>query len=227
MTLSEDKSMAKCEYCNHTIYLDNRSEAEKEYERRSGLYKAEEEHEQREKKRLLKSKLLAVLIVFCILVVFFGIGLISYLLIPKAKPFDYIAISFEGMNGAGVPKVSLKKDDSPFTIEEFYIDYSKKTALSNGDQVKVTLTLKTKNYILKDNTKIFKVSGLLDCVHDAQKISPEAQKIIMDKSLALFKNNTLIPDYIDLSTIKRNGLYLRTDMKNNNFLLDVYEAHYG
>lgn len=230
---------AICEYCSNVVYVDERSDEQRSYELERGKYKAKAEYEDLQEKKASKRQFkrrmwvrLRMLIALLI-VVGVGIGVVScslhmYDSVKVISVFDYIDISFDGVNGSGKAEISLKDGIDDVLLTELKVSAEPKRGLSNGDRVKVSTygnvigdDLETMKRI-KAESKYFEVSGLTEYLQDANNLSSKNLEEIQSLSNNAFDRLSSHKDYANR---ERYGIYCCAGIKGN-YVYDVYKVSY-
>lgn len=94
---------------------------------------------------------------------------------PKANPFDYIEVSFEGTDGDGEVVIkTMSKDD----VDANRIDYdiSKMSDLIQGETISIVAD--SSEYRLTEKSKTYIVEGLDEYLKDINDIPEESLQLI-------------------------------------------------
>lgn len=239
MQYLKGEGKAICEYCGNVVYVDERSDEQRSYEFERGKYRAKAEYddlqEKKASKRQFKRKMLVKLrmLIALSIVVGIGIGVVScglhmYDSVKVTSVFDYIDVSFSGVNGSGKAEVSLKDGIDNVLLTELKVSAEPKRGLSNGDRVKVSTVgnvigddLDTMKRV-KAESKYIEVSGLTEYLQDANNLSGKNIEEIQTLSNNAFDRLSSHKDYANRG---RYGIYCCAGGKGN-FVYDVYRVSY-
>ena len=228
-----------CEYCGNIVYVDERSDEQRSYEFERGKYRAKAEYddlqEKKASKRQFKCRMLVKLrmLIALSIVVGIGIGVVScglhmYDSVKVTSVFDYIDVSFSGVNGSGKAEISLKDGIDDVLLTELKVSAEPKRGLSNGDRVKVSTVgnvigddLDTMKRV-KAESKYIEVSGLTEYLQDANNLSGKNIEEIQTLSSNAFDRLSSHKDYANRG---RYGIYCCAGGKGN-FVYDVYRVSY-
>ena len=228
-----------CEYCGNIVYVDDRSDEQRSYEFERGKYRAKAEYddlqEKKASKRQFKRRMLVRLrmLIALLIIVGVGIGVVScslhmYDSVKVTSVFDYIDISFDGVNGSGKAEISLKDGINDILLTELKVSAEPKRGLSNGDKVKVSTVgnvigddLDTMKRV-KAESKYIEVSGLTEYLQDANNLSDKNLQEIQTISSIAFDRLSSHKDYVNRG---RYGIYCCAGGKGN-FVYDVYRVSY-
>ena len=239
MQYLKGEGKAICEYCGNVVYVDDRSDEQRSYEFERGKYKAKAEYddlqEKKASKRQFKRRVWAKLrmLIALLIVVGIGIGVVScglhmYDSVKVTSVFDYIDVSFDGVNGSGQAEISLKDGIDDILLSELKVSVEPKRGLSNGDRVKVSTygnvigdDLETMKRV-KAESKYIVVSGLTEYLQDANNLSGKNLEEIQKLS-----NNTFdrLSSHKDYANRQRYGIYCCAGSKGN-YVYDVYKVSY-
>lgn len=176
-----------------------------------------------ENRHLNISKLIAFLIVASIFLVPASCVAVPYIFKPTVNPFDYISVTFDGIDGEGMARIELIKTDSRITsLDDFGVTISKEYNLCEGETVTVYTDTLTSPYWHTQNSKEYIVEGLELFLTDLNTIDENASELIEQKSLQILSGN--ISDTPQIQIDSHEKYYLLTDNKQSNLLYDVYEA---
>ena len=239
MQYLKGEGKAICEYCGNVVYVDDRSDEQRSYEFERGKYKAKAEYddlqEKKASKRQFKRRLWAKLrmLIALLIVVGIGIGVVScglhmYDSVKVTSVFDYIDVSFDGVNGSGQAEISLKDGIDDVLLSELKVSAEPKRGLSNGDRVKVSTygnvigdDLETMKRV-KAESKYIVVSGLTEYLQDASNLSGKNLEEIQSLSNNAFDRLSSSKNYANR---KRYGIYCCAGSKGN-YVYDVYKVSY-
>lgn len=228
-----------CEYCGNIVYVDDRSDEQRSYEFERGKYRAKAEYddlqEKKASKRQFKRRMLVRLrmLIALLIIVGVGIGVVScslhmYDSVKVTSVFDYIDVSFSGVNGSGKAEIALKEGIDDVLLTELKVSAEPKRGLSNGDRVKVSTVgnvigddLDTMKRV-KAESKYFEVSGLTEYLQDANNLSGKNIEEIQTLSSNAFDRLSSHKDYVNRG---RYGIYCCAGGKGN-FVYDVYRVSY-
>lgn len=228
-----------CEYCGNIVYVDDRSDEQRSYEFERGKYRAKAEYddlqEKKASKRQFKRRMLVRLrmLIALLIIVGVGIGVVScslhmYDSVKVTSVFDYIDVSFSGVNGSGKAEIALKEGIDDVLLTELKVSAEPKRGLSNGDKVKVSTVgnvigddLDTMKRV-KAESKYIEVSGLTEYLQDANNLSDKNLQEIQTISSIAFDRLSSHKDYVNRG---RYGIYCCAGGKGN-FVYDVYRVSY-
>ena len=228
-----------CEYCGNIVYVDDRSDEQRSYEFERGKYRAKAEYddlqEKKASKRQFKRRMLVRLrmLIALLIIVGVGIGVVScslhmYDSVKVTSVFDYIDVSFSGVNGSGKAEIALKEGIDDVLLTELKVSAEPKRGLSNGDRVKVSTVgnvigddLDTMKRV-KAESKYIEVSGLTEYLQDANNLSDKNLQEIQTLSSNAFDRLSSHKDYANRG---RYGIYCCAGGKGN-FVYDVYRVSY-
>ena len=239
MQYLKGEGKAICEYCGNVVYVDDRSDEQRSYEFERGKYKAKAEYddlqEKKASKRQFKRRLWAKLrmLIALLIVVGIGIGVVScglhmYDSVKVTSVFDYIDVSFDGVNGSGQAEISLKDGIDDILLSELKVSAEPKRGLSNGDKVKVSTygnvigdDLETMKRV-KAESKYIVVSGLTEYLQDVNNLSGKNLEEIQKLSNNAFDRLSSSKNYANR---ERYGIYCCAGSKGN-YVYDVYKVSY-
>lgn len=239
MQYLKGEGKAICEYCGNVVYVDDRSDEQRSYESERGKYKAKAEYddlqEKKASKRQFKRRVMVRLrmLIALIIIVGIGIGVVScglhmYDSIKVTSVFDYIDVSFDGVNGSGQAEISLKNGIDDVLLSELKVSAEPKRGLSNGDRVKVSTygnvigdDLETMKRV-KAESKYIVVSGLTEYLQDASNLSGKNLEEIQSLSNNAFDRLSSSKNYANR---ERYGIYCCAGSKGN-YVYDVYKVSY-
>ena len=239
MQYLKGEGKAICEYCGNVVYVDDRSDEQRSYEVERGKYKAKAEYddlqEKKASKRQFKRKMWVRLrmLIALLIIVGIGIGVIScglhmYDNVKVTSVFDYIDISFDGVNGFGKAEIALKDGIDDVLLSELKVSAEPKRGLSNGDRVKVSTygnvigdDLETIKRV-KAESKYIVVSGLTEYLQDANNLSGKNLEEIRSLSNIAFDRLSSSKNYVNR---ERYGIYCCAGSKGN-YVYDVYKVSY-
>lgn len=239
MNLNTEEEKLCCPYCNHTVLIEledttdeiRDKEFAKSYGYHKGKYTAQKEftaQKTKQSKTVVKALIIvgiisiSLLILPCILGIFgFSAMFSSYSDRPSINPFDYIEVSFSGVDGSGRLTVTeLVNED--IDVNDITFDVATYYSLSNGDKVRITAS--SINYKLEEDVKVYTVEGLDEYLKNLDSLTDEEISVIHENSENQFKKT--------IEDLKKNNVYvshkpfkllLITDAKRSNTLYDVYE----
>lgn len=239
MQYLKGEGKAICEYCGNVVYVDDRSDEQRSYEYERGKYKAKAEYddlqEKKASKRQFKRRMWAKLrmLIALLIVVGIGIGVVScglhmYDNVKVTSVFDYIDVSFDGVNGSGKAEIALKDGIDDVLLSELKVSAEPKRGLSNGDRVKVSTygnvigdDLETMKRV-KAESKYIVVSGLTEYLQDANNLSGKNLEEIRSLSNNAFDRLSSSKNYANR---ERYGIYCCAGSKGN-YVYDVYKVSY-
>ena len=239
MQYFKGEGKAICEYCGNIVYVDDRSDEQRSYEFERGKYRAKAEYddlqEKKASKRQFKRRMLVRLrmLIALLIIVGVGIGVVScslhmYDSVKVTSVFDYIDVSFSGVNGSGKAEIALKEGIDDVLLTELKVSAEPKRGLSNGDRVKVSTVgnvigddLDTMKRV-KAESKYIEVSGLTEYLQDANNLSDKNLQEIQTLSSNAFDRLSSHKDYANRG---RYGIYCCAGGKGN-FVYDVYRVSY-
>ena len=239
MQYFKGEGKAICEYCGNIVYVDDRSDEQRSYEFERGKYRAKAEYddlqEKKASKRQFKRRMLVRLrmLIALLIIVGVGIGVVScslhmYDSVKVTSVFDYIDVSFIGVNGSGKAEIALKEGTDDVLLTELKVSAEPKRGLSNGDRVKVSTVgnvigddLDTMKRV-KAESKYIEVSGLTEYLQDANSLSDKNLQEIQTLSSNAFDRLSSHKDYVNRG---RYGIYCCAGGKGN-FVYDVYRVSY-
>ena len=239
MQYFKGEGKAICEYCGNIVYVDDRSDEQRSYEFERGKYRAKAEYddlqEKKASKRQFKRRMLVRLrmLIALLIIVGVGIGVVScslhmYDSVKVTSVFDYIDVSFSGVNGSGKAEIALKEGIDDVLLTELKVSAEPKRGLSNGDRVKVSTVgnvigddLDTMKRV-KAESKYIEVSGLTEYLQDANSLSDKNLQEIQTLSSNAFDRLSSHKDYVNRG---RYGIYCCAGGKGN-FVYDVYRVSY-
>lgn len=239
MQYLKGEGKAVCEYCGNVVYVDDRSDEQRSYEFERGKYKAKAEYddlqEKKASKRQFKRRMWVRLrmLIALLIVVGIGIGVVScslhmYDSVKVTSVFDYIDVSFDGVNGSGKAEIALKDGIDDVLLTELKVSVEPKRGLSNGDRVKVSTygnvigdDLETMKRV-KAESKYIVVSGLTEYLQDVNNLSGKNLEEIRSLSNNAFDRLSSSKDYVNR---ERYGIYCCAGSKGN-YVYDVYKVSY-
>lgn len=239
MQYLKGEGKAICEYCGNVVYVDDRSDEQRSYEFERGKYKAKAEYEdfqeRKASKRQFKRRMWVRLrmLISLLIIVGVGIGVVSCSLhmydnVKVTSVFDYIDVSFDGVNGSGKAEIALKDGIDDVLLSELKVSAEPKRGLSNGDRVKVSTygnvigdDLETMKRV-KAESKYIVVSGLIEYLQDANNLSGKNLEEIQSLSNNAFDRLSSSKNYANR---KRYGIYCCAGSKGN-YVYDVYKVSY-
>lgn len=239
MQYLKGEGKAICEYCGNVVYVDDRSDEQRSYEFEKGKYKAKAEYddlqEKKASKRQFKRRMWGRLrmLIALLIIVGIGIGIVScglhmYDSVKVTSVFDYIDVSFDGVNGSGKAEIALKEGIDDVLLSELKVSAEPKRGLSNGDRVKVSTygnvigdDLETMKRV-KAESKYIVVSGLTEYLQDANNLSGKNLEEIQSLSNNAFDRLSSSKDYANR---QRYGIYCCAGSKGN-YVYDVYKVSY-
>ena len=236
MELSADEEKAVCPYCGHEMLIDNDDDAQKEYERRIAMARADEDIRDLQRKRQRGRRLKGWLIAICVIAVlnlvtvFIPDSPMRNLIFPKtADPFTAVSLKFSGMSGKGRAELQISDRNAEY-IDTARFEVTPDTSLSNGDAVTVKAQAPL-GWRFDPSEKQFTVEGLtawvtstdqlsgdnLDKIHaNTERLIREDWEDIVSSSLA--QGMTYTPYRMYLFISEENTYYER------NVLYDTYEV---
>ena len=177
MELTADGKKASCPYCGHIMLIDQEEYAQKEYERRMAMARAEEDikdlQSKRQRRRRLRGWLIAlcVIAVICLINVFIPDSPMHQLVFPRTvDPFTAISIKFSGMSGEGKAELQISGSSYAEYADTGRFEIIPNTGLNNGD----TVTVKAKapaGWRFEPAEKQFTVEGLTMWVLSTDQLS--------------------------------------------------------
>lgn len=239
MQYLKGEGKAICEYCGNVVYVDDRSDEQRSYEFERGKYKAKAEYddlqEKKASKRQFKRRVMVRLrmLIALLIIVGIGIGVVScslhmYDSVKVTSVFDYIDVSFDGVNGSGKAEIALKDGIDDVLLSELKVSAEPKRGLSNGDRVKVSTygnvigdDLETMKRV-KAESKYIVVSGLIEYLQDANNLSGKNLEEIQSLSNNAFDRLSSSKNYANR---ERYGIYCCAGSKGN-YVYDVYKVSY-
>lgn len=239
MQYLKGEGKAICEYCGNVVYVDDRSDEQRSYELERGKYKAKAEYddlqEKKASKRQFKRRMWVRLrmLIALLIVVGIGIGVVScglhmYDSVKVTSIFDYIDVSFDGVNGSGQAEIFLKDGIDDVLLSELKVSVEPKRGLSNGDKVKVSTygnvigdDLETMKRV-KAESKYIVVSGLTEYLQDVNSLSGKNLEEIRSLSNNAFDRLSSSKNYANR---ERYGIYCCAGSKGN-YVYDVYKVSY-
>ncbi len=228
MTYNESRTEMHCEYCGNIVIIPDKEQEEKiAYAKRKAEIDAEhryyEQRKRKERRHLNVSKLIALLVVLSIISIPFLCAAVPYIFRPTINPFDYIEVSFSGIDGEGVAEVELTKSDRKIdNLEDLCITVSKTYGLSENEIITITTSPWESPCWHSKNVQEYTVTGLELFLSDLDDIDENAEKLIHQKSEQLIK--TAIDDKPQITNLSHEKFYLLSDSNKNNLLYDVYSA---
>ncbi len=230
MTFSADRKEMHCEYCGNIVILPDTEQEEKvAYAKRKAELDAQHEHYEKQKraerKHLNVSKLIALLFVVGLFLIPASCTLIPYLFRPVINPFDYIDVTFEGIDGQGSATVELIKTNGHITnLEDLCISVSKTDDLSENEVIIISTKPFESPCRHSITSKEYVVKGLELFLSDLNSMDENAEKIIHQKSLQIL--GMAIDDKPQFSTPKHEKFYLLSDGDKENVLYDVFSCEW-
>lgn len=228
MTYNDKRTEMHCEYCGNVVVIPDTDQEEKiAYAKRKAELDAQhryyEQEKRKEKRHLNVSKLIALLIVFGIISIPFIITAATYIFRPTINPFDYIEVSFSGIDGEGVATVELIKADGKIgNLEDLCITVSKTYNLSENEIITITTSEWESPCWHSKNVQEYTVTGLELFLTDLNDIDENAEKLIHQKSEQLI--GMAIDDKPQITNLKHEKFYMLSDGDKSNLLYDVYSA---
>ncbi len=228
MQYNENRTEMHCEYCGNIVIIPDKEQQEKiAYAKRKAELDAQhryyEKEKRKERRHLNVSKLIALLIVFGIVSIPFIIAAAGYIFRPTINPFDYIEVSFSGVDGEGVAEVELTKSDRKIgNLEDLCITVSKSYNLSENEIITITTSDWESPCWHSKNIQEYTVTGLELFLSDLNDIDEDAEKLIHQKSEQLI--GMAIDNKPQITNLEFEKFYLLSDDDKNNLLYDVYSA---
>ncbi|MBO5283899.1 MAG: hypothetical protein J6B43_12410 [Lachnospiraceae bacterium] len=229
MKLDLDKRKAVCEYCGNTVLLEQEDTLEeiraKAQSRAYGYHKgrlaAEEEASKRKKHRSIK---IAAIIVGA----FVLIEMLSFLIVetakPKINPFDYLEVSFRGVDGKGEVVLNVVNPAENIDTGSIKFTVSKDDYLMQGETISISAA--STEYRFTEDKRIYTVEGLDEYLKDLDNLSEEALDTIHTRAETGLKwNLENVKERRMLTEMTPVKLFLITDGKQANRLYDVFEIH--
>ena len=236
MELSADEEKAVCPYCGHEMLIDNDDSAQKEYERRIAMARADEDIRDLQRKRQRGRRLKGWLIAICVIAllnlvtVFIPDSPMRSLIFPKtANPFTAVSLKFSGMSGKGRAELQITDRSAEYSGSTRY-EVAPEKGLSNGDTVTVKAQAPA-GWRFEPAEKQFTVEGLttwvmntgelnednLAAIHsNTERLIREDWKDIISSSLATDLTYTPYRMYLFISDEDVSYEY--------NVLYDAYEV---
>ena len=213
MAFNKETRELSCSWCGHKELLPKEPPTQAEIQERG-------------KRRLMLIKL----------AVFAGIALtigtifaVVFLMKTPVDPFEYLDVTFSGINGEGKVNVRVKHNDY-FVRSDLDITYNSKAYigdLNEGDKLKITVNERNDDLRFTSHDKTYTVEGLELFVTDLNSLSDKAVQAIHDKTESLNKRNItpmLTQAEPDLKKAEPKKMMLLTDGDTSNTLFDIYEA---
>lgn len=227
LEVDENKKVAKCEYCGNQIILKKeetteeiRKKAEsKSYGYHKGKLEAEQEIENKKKRKNIFGKIIAV-------VIFLVIGccglMITELQKPKVDPFEYIEISFVGEDGDGDIEIKTANITDDIDANYIYYEASKKHDLSVGETITITATSDT--YRLSKKSKAYTVEGLTEYLKSLDVLTEGMLEAIHTNAKEVQNMNlSMVIDTDEFISMEPVKMMLITDEGCENILYDILE----
>ena len=216
MKAETTKGIATCQYCGHQMIFEFGDKKETIiYREREVL--VEKTHSP---KRVGTAVFLGVV---AVIMMFAAMGHVSK---PKINPFDYISVSFHGIDGDGELTMDVINVSTQVDANRIRFDASKDDYLLQGESI--TITAKSDDYRLEEEVKVYMVEGLDEYVKDVKDIPDSALPLIHAKaesSLSINIDNAVgTGEFKGMKPVK---MYLLSDGKQENELYDVYEAQFA
>lgn len=237
MELSADGKQASCPYCGHIMLIETKTDGQKEYERRMAKARAEEDakdlQRDRQRKRRLRSWLMALCAVAAILLISSLIpgSPVRELVFPRtADPFPLVSLAFSGTSGEGRAELKISRGGGQEYADTARFAVQPETGLQNGD----TVTVKAKapaGWRFVPAEKQYTVRGLTEWVLAPEQLSEDklaaihanTERLIredwaeiLSSSLATEMSCTPYRSYLFVSDEKTGYEY--------NVLYDTYEV---
>ena len=178
MELSADEEKAVCPYCGHEMLIDNDDDAQKEYERRIAMARADEDIRDLQRKRQRGRRLKGWLIAICVIAVlnlvtvFIPDSPMRSLIFPKtADPFTAVSLKFSGMSGKGRAELQITDRSAEYSASTRY-EVAPEKGLSNGDTVTVKAQAPA-GWRFEPAEKQFTVEGLTAWVTSTGELSED------------------------------------------------------
>lgn len=228
MKFSTDRKEMHCEYCGNVVILPDKEQNEKvAYAKRKAELDANREYyenrKRKEKKHLNISKLIALLVVASIFLIPASCAAIPYIFRPTINPFEYIDVTFEGIDGEGVAELKLiKTDDKIQKIDDLCVTLSKTNNLNENEVITASTNDWESPCWHSESSREYTVTGLELYLKDLDDIDQNAEKLIHQKSEQLIGMAT--DDKPQFTNIKHKKFYLLSDGDKENLLYDVYSA---
>lgn len=228
MKYNDNKTEMHCEYCGNIVILPSAENAEKiAYAKRKAELDAQhryyEKRKRKERRQHNKAKLIALLIVAAIFLIPMSCAAIPYIFKATVNPFDYIEVTFEGIDGEGVANVELIKTDSKVnSLSDLGVTVSKERRLSEGEVITVYTNDFESPYWHSESSKEYTVEGLELFLTDLNSMDDNVIELIHQKSEQLI--GMAVDDKPQFTNIKPEKFYLLSDGDKENLLYDVYKA---
>lgn len=228
MEFSVDRKEMHCPYCDNIVLLPDKDQEEKvAYAKRKAELDAQHEQYEKsqrvERRRLNISKLIALLVVASIVLTPFIIALFSLVFRPVINPYDYIDVSFEGIDGNGQAVVELIKTDNKVkNIDDLHLTVSQTYYLSENDVITISTNPVKSTCWHTESSRKYVVKGLELFLNDLNSINSSAEKLIHQKSEQLI--GMAIDDKPQITNLKHEKFYLLSDGEKENLMYDVYSA---
>ena len=178
MELSADEEKAVCPYCGHEMLIDNDDSAQKEYERRIAMARADEDIRDLQRKRQRGRRLKGWLIAICVIAllnlvtVFIPDSHMRSLIFPKtADPFTAVSLKFSGMSGKGRAELQITDRSAEYSGSTRY-EVAPEKGLSNGDTVTVKAQAPA-GWRFEPAEKQFTVEGLTTWVMNTGELNED------------------------------------------------------
>lgn len=228
MKFNEDKTEMHCEYCGNIVILpDKEQDAKVAYAKRKAELEAQhsyyEKRKRKERRHLNLSKLIALLVVAGIFLIPASCVGVVWLCRPTVNPFDYIEVSFKGVDGEGKVVVELvKSDDNIKNTNDLGLEVSPDRNLSEGDTVTVYAKSLESGYRFSESKRQYTVEGLELYLTDLNDMDDNVIELIHRKSEQLV--GMVIEDKPQITDVEHEKFYLLSDGEQENLLYDVYKA---
>ncbi len=248
MKLVADGKKAECPYCGHEMFIGTVDLAQKEYERRIGEARAEEEISNLKRRRRIRGWFIALGVIagICMVCVLLPGSAMHTLVFPRTvDPFTAVYVEFSGMSGEGRAELQISGSKMEEYADASHFEVVPQTGLSNGD----TVTVKAKTapgWRFDPSEKQFTVEGLtvwvlhtnqisgdnLAAIHsNTERLIQKDWREIIDSSLAREMSYTPYRMYLfiagDDSAYERNVLYDTYEVKvtrEDGSIFTSYEA---
>lgn len=224
---------AVCEYCGYHMLIEKEDTVEeirekeqaRSYGYHRGRLKAEAEAKAARKKKH-RGVIVPVIVIGVIVVLATLSATVQQLAKPQINPFDYIDVSFQGIDGKGEVVLETTNVSGDIDINRVEFDVSKDDWLLQGETIAIQAT--SEDYRLSETTKTYIVEGLDEYLKELEHIPEEALELIHVKAESALKLNLDRSKnsgaFVDMKPVK---LFLTTDGKQMNRLYDVFEAHFA
>lgn len=210
MAVNAETRELSCSWCGHKELLPDKPSAQAEAKQRGRVW-------------------IRVAVAAVAALVIGAAAAFIFLMKTPVDPFEYLDVTFSGVNGEGKVDVRVKHNDY-FVKSDLDITYNGKAYvgdLSEGDNLKITVKELNRDLRLTEHDKTYAVKGLELFVSDLNALSDKAVQAIHDKTESLNKRNItpmLTQTEPDLKKSEPKKLMLLSDGGKHNTLYDIYEA---